>query len=167
MAWTDMVSSVLQHYTGEAPGGNPESDFETVAQHAPRGNLEKAILDAFQSDHTPDIGTIVSKVFGAAGGEQKAGILNTLLSAAGPAIIQQVLRHMNLGSLADMFSGGQVSAEQAQQVPPDAAGKIAQRAEEVNPDLSNALSGFLSQNPALLKSLGGGALSAVMARVAP
>lgn len=171
MAWTDMVGDVLKQYAGGAPGGNAEADFDSVAQHAPQDNMQKAILDMMQGGATQgaskqDIGSIVSRVFGAAGGEQKAGILNTLLSAVGPTIIQQVLRHMNLGSLAESFSGGQVTAEQAQQVPPEAAGQMAQKAKEQDPNTMNALSGFLSGNPGLLKSLGGGALSSIMTRIA-
>lgn len=166
MAWTDLVADVLKQYGGDASGGDADADFDRVAQHAPQGNMEQAILGALHSDSTPDIGSIVSKLFASAGGEQKADILNTLLTTVGPAIMQEVLRHLNLQDMAGMFASGPVSAAQAEQVPPAVAGRLAYHAHEQNPAVMSALSGFLSSNPALLKSLGGGALSAVMNQLA-
>jgi hypothetical protein len=161
----DQIGGVLQQYAGGAAGANADADFDAVAQHAPHGDMASAIAGALQSNETPPIAQIVSQVFGSASGAQKAGILNTLLSAAGPAIIQQVLQRFNLGNLAGMLGNGQVDPQQAEQFPAEAVGQIAEQAHQENPNIMNELSGFLSGNPALLKSLGGPALSAVMSRL--
>jgi len=167
MSFMDQIGGLVGKYTG-GQGGNhadAENDFDQVAQNAPRDMLSGGIANALRSDETPGIGQIVSQVFGRASGDQKAGILNAIMSAAGPAIVKQVLDQVGLGNLAGMFGGGRVSPREAEQVPPDAAGQIAERAQQENPNVVDHLSGFLSGNPGLMKSLGGGALGAVMSRM--
>jgi hypothetical protein len=165
MPWTDQVGELLQQFAGGAQGGDPHAAFDEVARHAPQGDLAGAIAGAFQSNQTPPIGRIVSQVFGSAGGAQKAGILNTLIAAIGPGVLQQVLQRFNLGDFAGAVGGGRVSEAEASQVPPEAAGAIAEHAQQANPNIVNELGGLLAGNPDLLKSLGGGALSAVMSRL--
>jgi hypothetical protein len=160
----NQVGGLLSKYAGGATGSENE-DFDQVAQHAPKDMLTSGIAAALKSDGTPPLGQAISQVFANSSGDQKAGILNTIIAAVGPGLIQQVLQSLNLGSLAGMLGGGNVSPQQAEQVPPHAVEQIAEQAQAQNPGIVDQLSGYLAGNPGLMKSLGGGALSAVMSRM--
>ena len=61
---------------------------------------------------------------------------------------------------------GQVTPQQASQVPPDAVQQLAAHAERANPSIVDAVSGFYSQHPDLVRSLGAGALALMMGAMA-
>src|SRR4051794_23813565 len=113
------LMGLLQRYA-DPSGSNSESavqDFQHVAQNAPPTSLAGGLADAFRSNQTPPFAQMLSTMFSNSNGEQRAGILNHLLGAAGPGVGRGIL-----GSLGGLLVGGgsQVTPEQAQQVPPEA-----------------------------------------------
>jgi hypothetical protein len=98
-------------------------------------------------------------MFSKANGEQKAGILNQLLSSgAGGALLSQ-------------FSGvlggkRQVSPEDAEHIQPDQVQQMAETAEQHDQGIVDRLSDFYAGHPTLVKSLGAGALAILMAKMA-
>ena len=68
-----------------------------------------------------------------------------------------------LGGLAALLQkGGTVTPEQAQEVSPEAVQVLAQKASQTNPSIVDKASQFYAQHPALVKSIGAGALALLM-----
>lgn len=183
MEWMNQLGGILQQYTGvQQPHEAPDTvhdDFDQLAQNAPPTVLSDGLAAAFRSDQTPDFGEMAANLFSNSGGQQRAGILNTLLRAAGPAVISQVLSRMGnqggsssgggLGSLIDMVRGGghsEVTPEQAEQISPEAVQEIARQAQQKDPSIIDRVSDFYSEHPTLIKSLGAAALTIALAKIA-
>ena len=173
MDWMQQIGGLLQQYTSANPGEGPahvNQDFERVAQVAPQSTLADGLAAAFRSDQTPPFAEMVANLFNRSGGQQQAGLLNTLIAAAGPALVSQVLSHSGgRGSdLTDLLSRGetQLAPEQAQQIPADAVREIAAQAERQDPSIVDQISDFFARNPTLVKTLGSTALSIALAKVA-
>jgi hypothetical protein len=183
MDWMNQLGGILQQYTGAQPDQAPDTvddDFEQLAQNAPPSALSDGLAAAFRSDQTPDFGQMAANLFSNSGGQQRAGILNTLLRAAGPTVVSQVLSRMGnrgggsssggggLGGILDMLRGGQheVTPEQAEQIPPEAVQEIAQQAHERDPSVIDRVSDFYAEHPTLIKTLGAAALTIALAKIA-
>jgi hypothetical protein len=165
MGWMDQLSNVLQQYHGasaEAPPQNTEQDFSRVSQGAPPSAISGGLADAFRSNQTPPFAQMVSQLFGQSNGQQRAGILNQLVGAAGPAALSGGL----LSGLAGMLHGGSsITPEQAQQVSPEAVQRLAEHAERQDPSIVDKASEFYSQHPTLVQGLGAGALALIMSKM--
>ena len=177
MDWMNQLGAVLQQYNGagaaRAPA-NVQDDFDQITQSAPQSALADGIAAAFRSDETPDFGQMAAQLFSSSSGQQRAGILNTLIAAAGPLILSQVLARRaganggGLSSLISLLRGGQtqVTPEQAEQVPVGAVQEIAAQAEKKDPSVIDQVSSFYAEHPTLVKTLGAAALSIALARIA-
>lgn len=186
MDWMNQLGGILQQYTGAQPDQAPDTvddDFDQLAQNAPPAALSDGLAAAFRSEQTPEFGQMAANLFSNSGGQQQAGILNTLLRAAGPTIISQVLSRMGnsggggssssgggggLGGILEMLRGGQqeVTPEQAAQIPPEAVQEIAQQAHDKDPSIIDRVSDFYAEHPTLVKSLGAAALTIALAQIA-
>lgn len=88
---------------------------------------------------------MAAQLFSNSSGQERAGILNTLISAAGPMILSQVLSRRTgqnteggLSSLIDALTSGQqtrITTEQAEQIPAEAVEEIAAQAEKKDPSI--------------------------------
>jgi hypothetical protein len=170
MDWMNQLGGLLQQYSGAQPSQAPDTvhdDFDQLAQTAPQSALSDGLAAAFRSDQTPAFGQMVAQLFAGAGGQQRAGILNTLIGALGPTLLAQVLSGGG-GGLADLLRGGQreVTPEQAAQVSPETVAQIAEQAEQKDPSIIDRVSDFYAEHPALVKSLGAAALTIALARIA-
>jgi len=165
MAWTDEIGSLLEQYKGASaqnPPGNVQNDFNQVAQAAPASAISSGLREAFQSNQTPPFAQMVSNLFAQSNAEQRAGILNHLLAAAGPGVLSTgVLK--NLGGL--LGGGTSVTADQAQQVSPEAVQHLAEHAQKQDPSIIDKASEFYSQHPTLVQGLGATALALVMSKI--
>ena len=165
MGWMGAVGSLLKNYQGGASGASSQTasqDFQQVSQHAPPAAMAGGLADAFRSDQTPPFGQMVSQMFSQSNGDQRAGILNHLLSAAGPGALSGGL----LGGLGSMLGGStQVTPQQAQQVSPEAVQNLAEHAQQQDPSVIDRAGEFYSQHPALVQGLGAGALALIMSRM--
>lgn len=172
MDWMNQLSGLLQQYNGAQPSQAPDTvddDFDQLAQNAPQSALSEGLAAAFRSDQTPAFGQMVAQLFANAGGQQRAGIINTLISALGPTLLAQVLsRGGGGGGLADLLRGGQreVTPEQAEQISPEEVARAAEQAEQKDPSIIDRVSDFYSEHPTLVKSLGAAALTIALARIA-
>jgi hypothetical protein len=171
MDWMNQIGNLVQQYAGaradQAPATAHE-DFDQVSRAAPRSTIADGIAAALRSDQTPPFAQMVSQLFAQSNGEQRAGLLNTLLSAAGPALLSQVLGRSGASGLGGILGGGQtqVTPSQAEQVSPQAVEEIAARAADENPSIIDRIGDFFADHPALVQSLGAAAVSMVLARVA-
>jgi hypothetical protein len=180
MDWMNQLGGILQQYTGAQPEQAPETvhdDFDQLAQSAPPAALSDGLAAAFRSDQTPDFGQMAANLFSNSGSTQRAGILNTLLRAAGPTILSQVLSRGGgnvgspggIGGLLDKLRGGhqpEVTPEQAEQISPEAVQQIAQQAQDKDPSIIDRVSDFYAEHPTLIKSLGAAALTIALAKIA-
>jgi hypothetical protein len=136
------------------------------------------MAQAFRSDQTPPFGNMVGQLFGQADPNQRAGMLNHLIGAVGPAVIGSLLGGSNaaggglgglLGGLLNRSGGAQapqISPQQAQQLDPQQVQEIATHAERENPGVIEQMSRYYAQNPQLFKALGGAALAVALGHIA-
>ncbi len=162
---------------GAAPARTSvHDDFNQIAQSAPQSALADGLAAAFRSNETPEFGKMAAQLFNNSDGEQRAGILNTLLRTAGPLILSQILSRQTqpLGSggfsnLIDLLRGGhetEVTPEQAEQIPAGAVGEIAAQAEKKDPSVIDQVSKFYAEHPTLVKTLGAAALTVAVSQIA-
>ncbi len=185
MQWTDQISGLMQQYGGanpNQPSDTVEDDFDQFTQAAPPQMVQQGLAEAFRSDQTPPFGNMVTQLFNNSNNQQRAGILNTLIAAAGPMVMQQVLSRMGggqstgsssgggLSSLIGLLGGGggqtQITPEQAARIPPEAVQEIAREAESQDPSVIDRISGFYSEHPTLVKTLGAAALTIALMKIA-
>ena len=169
MGLFDQLGDVLKQYANSSASGqvNPQVNehFDQVAQAAPSSSLADGLSAAFRSNSTPDFGQMLGGLFNNSDGDQKAGILNQLLASAGPGVLSQLAGG---GGLAALLAGGasKLTPEQAHSVSPEVVQQLAAHAEKSDPSLIDKASAFYSEHPALIKTLGGAALTIAMAKMA-
>jgi hypothetical protein len=173
MSWFDQLGGLLQQYSNaNQPTESTEQDFEQAASIAPRDAMSQGLAEAFRSDQTPPFPNMLGQLFGNSNGTERASILNTLLSVAGPALLSGALQRGGgmggaLGQLGGLLSqGGQISPQQAEQIPPQAVEELAKEAEQRDPSVIDRVSDFYSEHPTLVKSLGAAALAVAMSGMA-
>jgi hypothetical protein len=161
--------NLLQQYLGGQGNTNTAQaadDFDRVAQNAPRETVAQGMTEALRSDQTPPFPQMVSHLFGQGNPQQRAGMLNQILSSVGPGILSSVAG----GALGNLFHGNQapaqVTPEQASQVSPDQVKEIAAKAEQHNPGIVDQMGDFYSQHPGLFKAIGGAALAVALGHMA-
>lgn len=159
MALSNLMG-LLQQYANPrtANTGSVEQDFEQVSQAAPQAHLAGGLAEAFRSNQTPPFAQMISTLFSNSNGQQQAGILNQLLSSIGPGAASGILGNF-------LGGGSQVTAEQAQQVPPETVHQLAEQAEKNDPSVIEKASGFYAQHPTLVKALGAGSLAFIMSHM--
>jgi hypothetical protein len=108
---------------------------------------------------------MLSTLFNNSSGEQKAGVVNQLLSSVNPAMLTQILGSVGLAGVT--ASGNiQLTPEQAQKLSPEAVQQLAAHAQSSNPSVVQSVSSFYAQHTTLIKTLGGTALTIALAKVA-
>ncbi len=177
MDWMNQLSGVLQQYTGTAAApasSDVHDDFDQIANSAPPTALADGLAAAFRSDQTPEFGQMAAQLFTNSSGQQRAGILNTLIRAAGPMIVSQILSRKGgsgggLSNLIGLLTGGQqaeVTPAQAEQIPAEAVQEIAAQAEKKDPSVIDQVSNFYAEHPTLVKTLGAAALAIALSQIA-
>ena len=185
MDWMKSLGSMLDRYSDDvredAVPDSVQDDFDQVATNAPPEALSEGLAAAFRSDRTPEFAQMASQMFGRASGSQRANILNTLLQVAGPLVLQQVLARRQGAGTAPASGGGvfggildkvlgrdqpRVTADDADQVDPQAVEEIAREAEKKDPSIIDKLSRVYAEQPQLLRTLGGVALAIALGRLA-
>lgn len=158
--FNDILNKV---FGGNADQGQLADEFHQVAQNVPPAVLSKGLSAAFNSSQTPAVGQMVSQMFGASSPEQRAGMLNKLSAALGPAAAS-VLGGL-LGQPAVAGAAPTVTADQASQISPQQVQTAVTQAQQQNPGIVDSLSSFYALHPGLVKTLGGAALAVAMAKI--
>lgn len=164
MSWLDQLGGMLQQYTGGGQASQTtEQDFDNAANIAPREAMSQGIAEAFRSDQTPPFANMLGQLFANSSGPQRASILNTLLSVAGPALMSGALqRGGGLGSLGGLLGRSEVSPHEAAAIPQQDVEELARTAEKHDPSVIDRVSEFYSEHPGLVKTLGAAALAVAM-----
>jgi hypothetical protein len=160
----DLGNLLQQYLGGNANQAQATDDFDRVAQQAPREEVARGVTQALRSDQTPPFPQMVGNLFGNGNPDQRAGMLNQLLSSIGPSLLSGGAG----GILGNLLGGGQnrVTPEQASQLSPDQVTQIAAQAEQHNPGIVDRMGDFYAEHPTLVKSLGGAALAIALGHMA-
>lgn len=156
MGLLDTLTHALSNPQGAPQLGN-------VAQNAPDDVLAKGLSAAFSSDQTPDIGSMVSQLFGQSNGAQQAGMLNHLMAALGPGVMSGLAG----GALGSVMRPGQtqITPAQAQQLTPQQVQDVVNHASDVHPGVADQLGQFYAQHRGLINTLGGIAATIAMTKM--
>ncbi len=177
MEWMNQIGNLLQQYHGATANQAPATvndDFDQFTQAAPQSAVSQGLAEAFRSDQTPPFGSMLGQLFGQSNGTQRASILNTLISIAGPALLSQVLNRRGgggggLGGLLGGLTGSSqptITPAQAEQISPEEVQEIAAEAEQRDPSIVDRVSDVYAEHPTLIKTLGGAALAVILAKLA-
>ncbi|MGA8678273.1 MAG: hypothetical protein WB621_23895 [Candidatus Acidiferrales bacterium] len=169
MTWTDKLGNLLKQYTSggaaAAPAPDVHAHFDQVAQVAPTSAIAEGLTAAFNSDKTPAFGQMLSTLFNNSSGDQKAGVINQLLSSVPPGTLTQILSGAGLAGLVGAGKT-QLTPDQAQKLSPEAVQQLATHAQKSNRSVVESVSSFYAQHTTLIKTLGGAALTVALAKVA-
>lgn len=154
------IFDILSQVVG---GASAEQHFDNVAAQAPTEVLGKGLAEAFRSDQTPDIGSMVGQLFGNSTGSQQAGMLNQVLATLGPAVLSGLAG----GVVGRMMTPGasQITPEQASELSPQQVQDIVHEANQQSPGLADQLGSFYAEHASLIKTLGGAALAIAMVKM--
>jgi len=171
MSLFDELGGMLQKYAGMSATNAPahaSEDFHNVSQSAPSESIADGLAEAFRSNQTPPFSSMLGSLFGQSNGQQKAGVLNALISSLGPAAASQILARSGAGNhLGPLMEGHkEVSPEFAEQVPPEALQSVAEAAQQKDPDVLHRVSQIYADHPKLIQTLGAGALAVIMGKMA-
>lgn len=171
MDWMNKIGGLVEQFTGgqATQTARSDDDLHQVLHNVPQTDLAGGLADAFRSDQTPAFGQMAAQMFGNANPEQRAGLLNTLIAAAGPAVLSQLIpRGGNLGLLGGLLGGGQsqVTPEMAQQFSPEDVEVLASHTEKHDPSVIDRISDFYSQHPTLVKTIGAAAIGIILSKIA-
>lgn len=198
MAFGSDFGRILDQYSDvsaqQSPPQQVEQDFDEVSRQADPDMLEHGFNQAFRSDQTPPFGNMMGQMFGQADPGQRAGMLNQLIGALGPAVLGSLLGGRggmgNMGGLGNMGGAGmgglggllggllggggvsqggtqaQITPQDAEKLSPEEVQELANRAEREHPGIIDQMSRYYAQNPQLFKALGGAALAIALGQIA-
>jgi hypothetical protein len=169
MGLLDQLTGIVDKYANpnsSQPPPNVESDFDHVSKRAPPEALAEGLSHAFRSEQTPSFGEMASHLFSQANPQQRAGLLSTLLRSVSSGGLGGLAADGSLSSVLSAFKSGNITPDHAQQLSPDAVTQLAEHAQKQNPSVIDEVSRFVSQHPGLVKTLGAGALSLVLGKMA-
>jgi hypothetical protein len=171
MDWLNQVTDILQKYGSDNSTTIPASvdaDFDDFTRHAPSSTVSEGLAEAFRSQQTPPFGNMLSQLFERSASTQKTNVLNTLIASLGPALVSQILARHGANRAAKELEGGRsrISPEVAEEIPSNSVEAVAAEAEKKDPSIVDRISQFYADQPALIKTLGGLALTVAMAKVA-
>jgi hypothetical protein len=170
MNWMNEISNVLQSYAGSDNPGDHDTvagHFGQVAQAAPPSTLADGLSAMFRSEQTPPFAQIIGQLFSNSDPNQRANLLNTLLSSgAGASILSPLAASAGVTLPAGLGTTTPVTPELANQVPAEAVQDAAAHAEKHDPSIIDRVSEIYAQHPALVKTLGAAALTLVLSHLA-
>jgi hypothetical protein len=171
MDWLNQVTDILDRYGSGDPNnvpGSVDADFDRFSRIAPSSSVSEGLAEAFRSRQTPPFASMLSQLFGRSPSNQKTNVLNTLIATLGPALVSQLLaKHGANGAAQELQADGtRISSEVVEQIPVNSIEEVAAEAEKRDPSIVERVSKFYAEQPALIKTLGGLALTVAMAKVA-
>jgi hypothetical protein len=171
MNWLNQVTDIMDKYATGNTRNVPDSvdaDFDRLSTHAPTAAISDGLAEAFRSQHTPPFANMLSQLFNRSPTTQRANVLNTLIATLGPTVVSQLLSKHGASRAAQELQAGntKISPEIAEQIPADSVQAVAAEAEKKDPSIVDRISTFYAEQPALIKTLGGLALTVAMAKVA-
>lgn len=171
MDWLDKLSDVMDKYGSGDSSRVPSSvdaDFDRFSQMAPSSTVSEGLAEAFRSRQTPPFASMLSQLFDRSSSNHKSNVLNTLVATLGPALVSQILARHGATRAANELQNGRttISPDVAEQIPANSIEDVAAEAERKDPSIVDRISKFYADQPAIVKTLGGLALTVAMAKIA-
>lgn len=172
------LGNILQQYLGGGSASpapqQADEHFDQAAQTASPDLLSRGLSAMFHSDATPPFGQMTGQLFNQSNPNQQAGLLNQLITGMGPGVLGSLMSggggSSGIGAILSRLTGGNAQATitpaQASTVTPDQVQVLAEHASNSNPGIVDQVSGFYTQHPALVKTLGSAALTIALAKMA-
>jgi hypothetical protein len=165
--------NLISRFGGHGDAANAAQFMHRAAQSAPTELLSQGLAAMFRSDQTPPFGQMTAQLFSQADPDQRAGMLDELLCGMDPAALQALtgssagssLRGLVSQQPSGMGASVTVTREQASQLTPEQVGRIASHAEQRSPGIIDKMSAFCADQPGLIETLGGAALSIALAKM--
>ena len=163
------IGGLLQQYLGGDQNARPDQvsdDFRRVAQAAPLDAVGSGMAEAFRSDQTPPFSKMVGQLFSNGNSQQRAGMLNELISSLSPALLASL--GGGLGGLLsrDGSVAPTITPEQASQLAPEDVQELAVRAEQQDSGIFDKMGTFYAAHPTLVQTVGNAALAINMRNIA-
>ncbi len=142
------------------------SDFEQIAAQISPRTLAVGVTETLRSEQTAPFAQLVSQLFVQGDAEQKAAMVNQLITGLRPELWSSVAN----GVLANLFqrNGGHanLTPEEVNQLSPEDVQEIATCAERESPGIVDKMGEFYAKHSALIKTLGGTAVAIALVRIA-
>jgi hypothetical protein len=167
MSLVDRLGDLLKKVTdGNAPAAEVDAAYDQVAGALPKEALADGLSHAFRSEQTPPFEHMVSRLFESSTPDQKAGFVNHLLGALGPAGFGEALRAAGIGIGPQALPpDGNLAPQQAARLSPESVQVLARQAAAKEPSIIDQAANFYAQHPTLVKTIGAGALALLMSRI--
>jgi len=163
------LTDILKQYADRPT--DTETDFDEVARQVSPDVLGNGIAEAFRSDKTPSFGNMIGSLLGGSNSQQRAGLLNQLIGAIGPALLSTIAGG-SLGRLLQNAQGARGAVQpnlkpaDAEQLTPQQVQEIAVAAEKQDPSVLDKVGAYYAQHPEIVKVLGGAALAIALGQMA-
>lgn len=163
-----LLTDILNRYAGgnnNLAGTQTEDDFDHVARNVPSEVLSNGISTALGSPQTPPAGEMVSQMFGVSTPDQRAALLNQLVSALGPrasSILGGLLGHAGVSGAGGVPT---ITPHEASRVSPQQVQDAVTQAQQSHPDILGSLGDFYAQHSGLVRTLGSAALAIALAKI--
>jgi xanthine dehydrogenase iron-sulfur cluster and FAD-binding subunit A len=158
MSLMNILAEALKSSAANAP-----THYDRAVDHVTRDDLAGSVAAMFRDKNTPPYEQMVSQLFGNSNNFQRAGLLNQLIRAAGPALAAAVAS----GALKNVLAGGkaQVTPAEAANVTPEQVEGMIKEARVEQPAIADQLGKFYANNPGLVKAVGGAALLILLSKM--
>jgi hypothetical protein len=171
MSFLDSIGGLIQQYasaTGAAPEGNVADHYAQMSQAAPQSSVIAGLTEALGSGGAGGFAQMAGQLFSNSGGTQQAGMLNSLLATAGPAVVSQFLGANAGSALSGLLGGGQtqVTPEQAAAIPPEEVQALAEHVHNADPGVVGRISEIYAEHPQVVQTLGAAAMAMAMRKIA-
>ena len=163
------IADILKQYADRPT--DTETDFDEVARQVSPDVLGSGITQAFRSDQTPPFQDMLGSLFGGSNSQQRAGLLNQLISTLGPTLLSGIaggaLGRLLQGAQGTRSSGApEVTPSDADQLTPEQMKQIGAAAEKQDPTILDKVGAYYAQHPEVVKVLGGAALAIALGQMA-
>jgi len=168
MSFLSGIGDLLKQYEGgNAPAGDAAQHFDQVAQNVPTSSIAGGLAQALGSAGSGGFGQMASQLFANGNSGAQAGMLGSLLAAAGPEVLAKFSQSHPDSPLTGMLQQGQTSVtpEEAASVDPSEVQALAEHVHNQNPGIVGEISNIYAEHPAAIKALGAAALAMAMKHI--
>jgi hypothetical protein len=169
------IFDILKQYVNPGPdqSATSQAHFDQIGPQVSPDVLGQGVSATMRSSQTPAFGDMVGDLFGRSNPQQRAGVLNQIISSVGPSLSAGLgggaLARIVGGATNSHVSGGLASGitpDQASQLSPEQVRDIAAHAEQHNPGIVDQVGSFYGQHPDLIRGIGGMALAVLLGKMA-
>jgi hypothetical protein len=161
MGFLSGLGDLVKQYSSGEGGANAEQ----LIGAAPQSSIASGLAEVFRSAETAPFAQQASQLFANSNGSQQATVLNTLIAAAGPAVLAKLGSGSPLAALLGNAQGA-VTPEQAVAVNPEEVQTLAEHAEKQDPSIIDQLSQVYSDHPQMIQALGAATLAIAASHIA-